>query len=159
MDKIKLHSQSKGLFIWARLTVLARFPRSRLTFKSFVKIFDMFIREGGLAYRDPGRKNRGLGKRAGKFCHMNTSSRFPGWILRNSRFAADVIHLRKLSVRHAGAHLKCEISCIHLYTVLFQILCFMDISGGKNPESQENILLRIPALLNSADGLESHVRE
>ena len=37
MDKIKLHSLSKGLFLWARLTVLARFPRSRLTFKSFVK--------------------------------------------------------------------------------------------------------------------------
>ena len=35
----------------------------------------------------------------------------------------------------------------------------MDISGGKNPESQENILLRIPVVLNSADGLESHVRE
>ena len=28
------------------------------------------------------------------------------------------------------------------------ILCFMDISGEKNPESQENILLRIPVLLN-----------
>ena len=35
----------------------------------------------------------------------------------------------------------------------------MDIFGGKNPESQENILVRIPVLLNSADGLESHVRE
>ena len=29
----------------------------------------------------------------------------------NSRFAADVAHLCKLSVRHVGAHLGCEISC------------------------------------------------
>ena len=28
-----------------------------------------------------------------------------------SRFAADVIHLCKLRVRHVGAHLRCEISC------------------------------------------------
>ena len=35
----------------------------------------------------------------------------------------------------------------HLYRTLFQILCFMDISGKKNPELQENILLRIPVLL------------
>ena len=27
-----------------------------------------------------------------------------------SRFAADVIHLCKLRVRHVGAHLRCEIS-------------------------------------------------
>ena len=36
----------------------------------------------------------------------------------------------------------------HLYRVLFQMLCFMDISSEENPESQENILLRIPVLLN-----------
>ena len=28
--------------------------------------------------------NRDLGKQAGKFCHINTSSRLPGWILYNS---------------------------------------------------------------------------
>ena len=47
----------------------------------------------------------------------------------------------------------------HLYRALFQILCSRDISGEKNPEPQENILLRIPVLLNQAEGLESHVRE
>ena len=26
----------------------------------------------------------------------------------------------------------------HLYRALFQILCFMDIPGGKNPESKED---------------------
>ena len=47
----------------------------------------------------------------------------------------------------------------HLYSVLFQILCVMDIFDEKNPESQENILLRIPELLDEAEGHESHVRE
>ena len=47
----------------------------------------------------------------------------------------------------------------HLHRGLIQILCFMDISGEKKPESQENILNRIPVLLNKAEGLESHVRE
>ena len=32
----------------------------------------------------------------------------------NSRFAADVIHLCKLSVYHVGAHLGCEISCNYI---------------------------------------------
>ena len=31
-----------------------------------------------------------------------------------SRFAADVIHSCKLSVRHVGAHLRCEISCKYI---------------------------------------------
>ena len=35
----------------------------------------------------------------------------------------------------------------------------MDTSSEKNPESQENILLRIPVLSSYAEGLESHVRE
>ena len=35
----------------------------------------------------------------------------------------------------------------HLNRTLFQILCFMDISGEKNPELQKNILLGIPVLL------------
>ena len=51
-----------------------------------------------------------------------------------------------------------QIYC-HLYSALSQILCFMNISGEKNPESQENILLRIPVLSNYAEGQESHVRE
>ena len=72
---------SEGLFIWARLTGLARFPRSRLTSKSFVK-FAMcsYERAGWLGSRDLGFSNRDLGKRAGNFCHMNTSSRLPGWM-------------------------------------------------------------------------------
>ena len=37
-----------------------------------------------LGYRDLGFSNRDLGKRARNFCHINTSSRLPGWILRNS---------------------------------------------------------------------------
>ena len=36
---------------------------------------------------------------------------------------------------------------------------FMDIPDEKNPESQENILLRITVLSNYAKGLQSHVRE
>ena len=39
------------------------------------------------------------------------------------------------------------------------MLCFMNIFSANNPESQENILLRIPVLSNYAEGLESHVRE
>ena len=51
----------QGLFTWARFTGLARFPRARLTSKSFVK-FSMcsYEREGWLGSRD-------LGKRAGNF--------------------------------------------------------------------------------------------
>ena len=36
---------------------------------------------------------------------------------------------------------------------------FMDIPDEKNPESQENILLRISVLSNYVEGLEGHVRE
>ena len=36
---------------------------------------------------------------------------------------------------------------------------FMDIPDEKNPESQENILLRITVLSNYAKGLQSHVQE
>ena len=48
-----LSSSSEGLFIWARLTRLVRFPRSRLTSKSFVK-FSMcsYERASWLGYRD-----------------------------------------------------------------------------------------------------------
>ena len=58
----------KGLFTWARLTGLARFPRSRLTSKSFVK-FSTGSHEmaGWLGSRDLGFFNWDLGKRAGKF--------------------------------------------------------------------------------------------
>ena len=70
---------SEGLFIWAR------FSRSRLISKSFVK-FSMcsYERAAWLGYRDLGFSNRDLGKWAGKFCQMNTSSWLPGWILCNS---------------------------------------------------------------------------
>ena len=54
----------------------------------------------------------------------------------------------------SGVQMYCR-----LYSALFQILCFMNISGEKNLESQENILLRIPVLSNYAEGLESHIRE
>jgi len=43
--------------------------------------FDVFIsydRAGVLGFT-----NRNIGKRAGKFGHMNTSARLPGWIFRN----------------------------------------------------------------------------
>ena len=49
----------------------------------------------------------------------------------NSRFAADVAHLCKLSVRHVGAHLGCEISCryVAISTVpSFKYFFYMDIS-------------------------------
>ena len=61
-----LHPQ--GLFIWARLTGLARFPRSHLTSKSFVKtLMCSYERAVWLGYRDLGFSNRDLGKRAGNF--------------------------------------------------------------------------------------------
>ena len=53
--------------------------------------------------------------------------------------------------RHVGAHLRYEISCKYIAISIvpsFKYFCFMDVSGEKNPESQENILLRIPVLLN-----------
>ena len=50
-----------------------------------------------------------------------------------------------------------QIYC-HLYSALFQILCFIYISREKNPESQENIFLMIPVLSNYAEDLESHVQ-
>ena len=59
--------ERKGLFIWARLTGLARFSRSHLASKSFVK-FAMcsYERAGSLGSRDLG-KWSDLGKRSGKF--------------------------------------------------------------------------------------------
>ena len=76
-------ARSTGL-IWRGpywLFIRARFPRSRLTSEFFVK-FSMcsYERAGWLSSRD-------LGKRAGKFFHMNTSARpvtgmKAGWILR-----------------------------------------------------------------------------
>ena len=74
-----------------------------------------------------------------------------------SWFAADVIQLCKLGICHVGAHLKCEISC--KYSALFQIRCSMGTLSEKNSELQENILLRIPMLLNYAEGLESYFQE
>ena len=48
----------------ARLTGLARFPRSRLTSKSFVKfLMSLCERAGWLGSRDRGWRNRDLGKR------------------------------------------------------------------------------------------------
>ena len=61
------HAASKGLFIWARLTRLARFPRSRdrLTSRSFVKVsICSYERAGWLGSQDLGFSNRDLGKRA-----------------------------------------------------------------------------------------------
>ena len=59
---------SKGLFIWARLTELARLPRSRHTSKSFVKtLMGSYERAGWLGYRDLGFSNQDLGKRVGNF--------------------------------------------------------------------------------------------
>ena len=65
---VSLFSTLKGLFIWARLTGLARFPRSRLTSKSFGKtLMCSYERSGWLGYRDLGFSNRNLDKRAGNF--------------------------------------------------------------------------------------------
>ena len=68
-----------------------------------------------------------------------------------SRFAADVIHLCKLSVHRVGAHLGCEISCkyIAFSTVpSFKYFVLWIFPVEKNLESQENILLRMPVLLS-----------
>ena len=42
-----------------------------------------------------------------------TTQKITGSIV-NSRFVAEVIHSCKLSVRHVGAHLRCEISCKYI---------------------------------------------
>ena len=57
-----------------RLTGLARFPRSRLTPISFVKIaMCSYEKAGQPGYRDLGFYNRDLGNRDENFLHMNTS--------------------------------------------------------------------------------------
>ena len=67
-DFEKKEEITKGLFILARSTGLARFPRSHLTSKSFVKtLMCSYERAGWLGYRDLGFSNRDLGKRAGNF--------------------------------------------------------------------------------------------
>ena len=65
-----------GLLIWARLTGLARLPKSRLTCEFFGK-FSMNSNErvSLLRSRDVGFYNREFGKRAGKFRRMTTSAR------------------------------------------------------------------------------------
>ena len=77
----------KSLCTWTRLTVLAGFLRSRLTSKSLVKFSTRsYERAGWLGSRDLGFSDRDLGKRNGKFCHVNTSAPSPGW-KRNESFA------------------------------------------------------------------------
>ena len=81
------HRKIEGLFIWARLTGLARFPTSRLAALFFTKISMCSYEKAGW----PG--NRDLGNRAGNFSnssHMNTPARIPGrnifncaWLVRS----------------------------------------------------------------------------
>ena len=84
----------KGLFIWARLTGLARFPRSRLAALFFTKIsMCSYEKAGWPGNRDLGFCDRDLGNRAGNFSnssHMNTPARIPGrnffncaWLVRS----------------------------------------------------------------------------
>ena len=81
-------------FTWARLTGLARFPRSRLATLFFTKIsMCSYEKAGWPGYRDLGFFDRDLGNRAGNFSnfsHMNTPARIPGrnifncaWLVRS----------------------------------------------------------------------------
>ena len=76
------------------------------------------------------------------------------------RFAADVVHLGKLSVGHVGAHLRCKISCkyIAIFTMHsdnYFVLWIFLVKKSKISRKYS----RIPVLSNYAGGLESHVRE
>ena len=63
-----ISSGSKGLFLLARSTGLARFPRSRLASLSFVKILlCSYERPGWPGYRDLGFCDRDLGNRDENF--------------------------------------------------------------------------------------------
>ena len=65
--------------VFIRERELARFPKSRLTSKSFCKILMYsYDRESWLGYRDLNFSKRDIGQRAGKFCHMSTLSRCTG---------------------------------------------------------------------------------
>ena len=67
LPKIRLRVPT-GIFTWARLTGLARFPRSRLISKFFVKFsICLYERAGWLGCRDLGFSNLDLDKRAGNF--------------------------------------------------------------------------------------------
>ena len=93
-------SSTQGLFIWARLTGLARLPRSRLTPISFVKIsMCSYEKAGQPGYRDLGCRNRDLGNRDEIFSHMNTPARLPGWKFFN--YACLVRTLTKRNAAHA----------------------------------------------------------
>ena len=85
LPKIRLSAAPKGLFTWARLTGLARFPRSRLTSKSFVKFsICLYERAGWLGCRDLGFSNLDLGKRGGNFAIWTLQAGHRdkrGWIL------------------------------------------------------------------------------
>ena len=71
-------------------------------FESYIK-FSMcsYERVGWLGSRDLGFSNRDLAKRAGKFCHMNTSAQLPGW-------KGDVFFV----TAHARIHLNCSDTAI-----------------------------------------------
>ena len=67
LPKIRLRVPT-GIFTWVRLTRLARFPRSRLISKFFVKFsICLYERAGWLGCRDLGFSNLDLDKRAGNF--------------------------------------------------------------------------------------------
>ena len=73
------HALTKGLFIWSRLTGLARFPRSPYTTKSFEKISECsYDKVRRLGFRDLPWKTE-ISATGLKFFHMNTPSRLPGW--------------------------------------------------------------------------------
>ena len=59
-----------------------------------------YERVAWLGYRDLSFSNRDLGKRARNFCHMNTSSRLPGWILRNSACVRWSMTKQRRSITH-----------------------------------------------------------
>ena len=121
---------TKGLFTWARLTGLARFPRSRLTSKSFVK-FSMcsYERAGWLGSRD-------LGKRAGNFAIWTLH---PGyWNERRDEFSWSGWHRLSLPAvfyTSSASHLTAVIQLYELpkperkkFCVSPYLLCFPNLA-------------------------------
>ena len=99
-------STNKGLFIWARLTGLARFPRSRLTPISFVKIaMCSYEKAGQPGYRDLGFYNRDLG---------NRDENFPIWTLQPG-YRDENVFDKLASLSKLGGQNSIILPCVHFH--------------------------------------------
>ena len=104
--KTTLRKHTKGLFIWARLTGLARFPRSRLTPISFVKIaMCSYEKAGQPGYRDLGFYNRDLG---------NRDENFPIWTLQPG-YRDENVFDKLASLSKLGGQNSIILPCVHFH--------------------------------------------